>query len=107
MTDERRTTLVLLFAAFLVYTFGRSATTNDLPTSQQLGAWAILAILLAIAVDIDSTAQVAGSLALLLLVTILLLYGQNLFNKLGTKAIAGRTTTSVTTRKVGPGTTES
>jgi len=64
--------------AFLVYTIGRSPSKFELPPTQQLVAWGILALLLATLVDIDETGEVGNALVMLLLVSILLVYGEGL-----------------------------
>lgn len=85
MNGDRGTVVVLLAVAFLVFTVGRSPDNVQLPESQALVSWAALAIILGIAVDIGPTSEVAAALALLIFVTIMLLYGVPLFDWLNRK----------------------
>lgn len=91
--NDTRQVVVLLFASFLTFTIGSSvrrkgtAGTTDavtIPEPRQLAGWALLTILLLIAVDLDTTAEVATALTWLIFLSIMLLYGVDLFNKLST-----------------------
>lgn len=75
---QKQTVVVWMALAFLVYTIGRSPTNVELPPSQQLTAWAFLTITLAILVDMNETAEIGKTLTVLLLVSILLMYGEGL-----------------------------
>lgn len=80
MNSARWTVVLMMGTAFAVFTIGRSQQKVELPDSQALGSWALLTIMLAVMVDIGATEEVASALSVAILVTILLLYGEQFFD---------------------------
>lgn len=80
MDSARNTVIGMQTISFLVFTIGRSPSKVQLPPSNQLGAWALLTIFLAIGVDMGSVGEVSAALAVLIFVTVMLLYGVDLFD---------------------------
>lgn len=81
MNGSARWTVVLMMGtAFAVFTIGRNPKNIELPESEALWSWALLTIMLAVMVDIEATEEVASALSVAILVTILLLYGEQVFD---------------------------
>lgn len=79
MNGERNTVVVMQMASFLVFTVGRSPNNVQLPPSWSLGSWALLTIILAIGVD-TGMGEISAALTILIFVTVMLLYGVDLFD---------------------------
>lgn len=86
--NSTRSVLVLQMLSFLTFVVGtgteKSGTTGKttLPDPQVLAGWAILTFILLTATDIDSTAELASAMAMLIFISVLLIYGVDLFNRL-------------------------
>lgn len=98
---NRQYVVVLMTLAFLVYTVGRSPSKVELPPAQQLAAWGGLMLILAVLVDMDETAEVGSALVMLLLLSILLTYGEGLIKWANTKV--GAAPPEPTTARIGTG----
>ncbi len=93
---NRTSVVVYMALAFLVFTIGRSPDKNfELPPAQQLAAWGILVFTLALLVDMDETARIGETLTILLLVSILLVYGEGLIQWVNVKVGAAKPVTPV------------
>lgn len=93
-----RSVLLLMMASFLVYSLGstpaqlssgdpRHRTQVDklaftVPAPQQLAAWGALTFILLIGSDLESTAELSSAMAMLILIVVLITYGESLFNRL-------------------------
>lgn len=77
---NRQYVVVFLTLAFLVYMVGRSPSNVQLPPAQQLAAWGGLAIIFGVLVDIDQTSEVGSALVMLLLLSVLLTYGDGVIS---------------------------
>jgi uncharacterized membrane protein AbrB (regulator of aidB expression) len=95
--SARWTVVLMMGTAFAVFTIGRNPKNIELPDSQALWSWALLTIMLAVMVDIEATEEVASALSVAILVTIMLLYGEQVFAWITgkTQANASSTTTRV------------
>lgn len=86
--NDTRHVVVLQLVSFLAYTIGSGLKGKEqkvtLPAPQQLTAWALLTIILLVGVDLDSTAEASMALAWLIFISVMLLYGVQLGNKLST-----------------------
>jgi hypothetical protein len=83
--NDTRHVVVLQLVSFLAFTIGSSkGKTVQLPKPQQLTAWGLLTIILLVGVDLDTTAEVSMALAWLIFISVMLLYGVSLGNKLST-----------------------
>lgn len=81
-----RQILILQSLSFLVYVVGSSTNKvggeTTLPAPQQLAGWALLTFILFAMSDLTSTAEVAVAFAWLIFISVLLLYGVDLFDRL-------------------------
>lgn len=80
-----RQILILQSLSFLTYTIGSGTNkvgTTTLPAPQQLAGWALLTFILFAMTDLESTAEVAVAFAWLIFISVMLLYGVDLFNRL-------------------------
>ncbi len=79
MNGTRGTVVVMQLASFLVFVIGRSPD-NVQVSESNLWGWALLTIILAIGVDMGSVGEVSAALAVLIFVTVMLLYGVDVAN---------------------------
>lgn len=99
MNGSARWTVVLMMGtAFAVFTVGRSPKTIEVPESNALWSWALLTIMLAVMVDIEATEEVASALSIAILVTVLMLYGEQVFAWITGKTKSGGSGPAKTTR---------
>ena len=86
--NDTRHIVVLQLVSFLAYSIGSGLKGKEqkitFPKGQQLTAWALLTIILLVGVDLDTTAEASLALAWLIFITVMLLYGVQLGNKLST-----------------------
>lgn len=82
MNTTRQVT-VITFLSFTMFTIGNGYKTGkfSLPEAQQLAAWGLLYIILLTLTDIPATGEIAQAFAWLILLTILLTYGVDAFEK--------------------------
>ena len=102
---NRQSVVVFMTLAFLVYTVGRSPSNVQLPPAQQLAAWGGIALILAVLVDMDSTAEIGSALVMLLFLSLLLAYGEGTIAWANEKV--GAQPTGKQTQKVSQGVYES
>jgi hypothetical protein len=81
--NETRQVMVLMVASFLTFSIGRGAQTKEtVPKQPQLVAWGLLMVILLIGTDLDATAEVSAALAWLIFLSVMLLYGTEMFKQL-------------------------
>ncbi len=94
--NETRQTFVVSTLAFVTYIVGSNTRerregglTTTLPDAQQLVAWGLLIFILLALTDLPATAAVAPAFAWLVLLSVMLVYGVDLFNRLS-RAVGGK-----------------
>ena len=82
--NETRQVAVITMLSFVMFTIGNGYKHKQfqLPESQQLAAWGILFIVLLAFTDIPSTGEIAAAIAWLLFLTVALVYGVDLADKI-------------------------